>query len=188
MSVRSYGITGGIGSGKSYVCRLIEQAGGPVFYCDDVAKRIIATDPDVRRQLTTLVGKGVYTSDGHLQKSVLSAWICRGDEAAKQVDAIVHPKVAAAFEVWKEQQSTEKVYMECALLWESGFNRLVDCTVLVSAPDDVRLVRVMQRDHISEAKARQWMQLQMPEEEKKRRADIVITNIEGQPINLSPIL
>lgn len=183
-----YGITGGIGSGKSYVCRLLEEAGCPVFYCDDEAKRIIATHPVVRRELTALVGPGVYDADGKLQKKTLSAWICSGTEKAEQVNAIVHPRVAEAFRLWCRRQQSGRVYMECALLWESGFDRLVDVTVLVDAPDEVRLQRVMRRDNISEEKARSWMSLQLPEEEKIRRADIILQNTEGQTPDISIII
>ena len=91
------GITGGIGSGKSYVCRQLEAAGHPVFYCDDEAKRIIRTDAAVRRELSAVVGSEVYDAGGRLVKSVLAAWLCRGRDYAARVDAIVHPRVAAAF-------------------------------------------------------------------------------------------
>ena len=91
------GITGGIASGKSYVCRQLEAAGHPVFYCDAEAKRIIRTDPAVRRELTSLVGPEVYAADGQLVKSVLAAWLCRSRSHAAQVDAIVRPRVADAF-------------------------------------------------------------------------------------------
>lgn len=183
-----FGITGGIGSGKSFVCRLLEEAGCPVFYCDDEAKRIIATHPLVHQELTALVGPDVYAPDGKLQKKILSAWICSGEDKAQQVNSIVHPRVAEAFQHWCRQQVTERVYMECALLWESGFDRLVDKTVLVDAPDEVRLKRVMKRDNISEEKARSWMNLQMPEEEKRKRADFIIQNKDGQTPDISIIL
>lgn len=183
-----YGITGGIGSGKSYVCHLLENAGAPVFYCDDVAKRIIREDPTVRRQLTQLVGPETYDAEGRLCKSVLAAWLCRGRDASAQVDTIVHPRVAEAFRRWTDLQGVEKVYMECALLWESGFDRLVDYTVLVYAPDDVRLRRIMQRDGISAGTARRWMALQMPEEEKRARADIIIPNDDGTTPDISHII
>ncbi len=91
------GITGGIASGKSYVCHQLEAAGHPVFYCDDEAKRIIRTAPAVRRELSALVGPEVYTPEGQLNKPVLSAWLCRGQRQAHQVNAIVHPRVAEAF-------------------------------------------------------------------------------------------
>lgn len=176
----SYGITGGIASGKSAVCRLLHAMGHPVFYCDDEAKRIIRTDPDVRRELTAVVGEGVYDDEGRLVKSVLAAYICRGRDCSERVDAIVHPRVREAYKAWHARQTAETTFMECALLFESGFDRLVDRTVLVHTHDEVRLARLMQRDGISRAQARKWMALQMTEEEKLARADIVISN-DGTP-------
>ena len=176
----SYGITGGIASGKSAVCRLLHAMGHPVFYCDDEAKRIIRTDPDVRRELTAVVGEGVYDDEGRLVKSVLAAYICRGRDCSERVDAIVHPRVREAYKAWHARQTTETTFMECALLFESGFDRLVDRTVLVHTGDNIRLMRLMQRDGISRAQARKWMALQMTEEEKLARADIVISN-DGTP-------
>lgn len=91
------GITGGIGSGKSYICHLLEQAGHRVFYCDEVAKHIIRVHPTVRRELTALVGKELYDTEGELLKPVLRAYLCQGTEYAARVNAIVHPRVAEAY-------------------------------------------------------------------------------------------
>lgn len=173
---RRYGITGGIGSGKSHICQFIEKAGYPIFYCDDEAKRIIRTSPGVRQALTALVGPGVYSPSGTLEKSVLAAYLCRSPRHAARVDAIVHPEVAKAFVEWAGRQRAGKIFMECALLFESGFDRLVDHTVLISAPEEQRIRRVMQRDGVSREKALEWINLQMPEAEKARRADTVIRN------------
>ena len=163
-------------SGKSAVCRLLRSMGLPVFFCDDEAKRIIRTDPDVRRELTALVGDDVYDGEGRLVKSVLAAYLCRGGAYSARVDAIVHPRVREAYKAWHARQTAETTFMECALLFESGFDRLVDRTVLVHTGDEVRLARLMARDGITRAQARKWMALQMPEEEKLARADIVISN------------
>ena len=92
------GITGGIGSGKSYICKRLEEAGHRVFYCDDEAKRIMRTHPDVRRELTALVGPDLYSAeDASLQKSVMRAYLCQGEEYAERVNAVVHPRVAQAY-------------------------------------------------------------------------------------------
>ena len=173
-----YAVTGGIGSGKSFYCKTLEQKGLPVFYCDDEAKRIIRTHPEVKKQLTQLVGDEVYASDGTLQKPVLAAYICRGKSFAQQVDAIVHPRVAQAFEEWASEQllTHTDVYMECALLYESGFESLVDEVILVTASLETRIARVMQRDGVSREKALAWMALQLSEEEKEKRAHHIIYN------------
>lgn len=172
-----WGITGGIASGKSYVCRLLEAQGAPIFYTDPEAKRIIRTDPQVQEQLRSLVGAEVYDAEGRLVKRVLAAYLCQGREHSRRVDAIVHPRVAAAWQTFVEaHRSAPRVYMECALLFESGFDRLVDCTLHVSCPDDERLRRLMARDGIDREAALRWMALQMPETEKCRRAHHVLCN------------
>lgn len=180
-STRSYGITGGIGSGKSFICSILESHGFPVFYCDPIAKAIIRNDLEVRRELAALVGQDVYTDNG-LNKPVLAAYLCKGPAYAKQVDEIVHPRVAQAFLKWKESANAPVVFMECALLFESGFDLLVDRTIQVTVPEHVRIRRVMQRDCISEEKAKAWMNLQMPEEEKVQRANYQIINDGEAPI------
>lgn len=173
------GITGGIGSGKSHVCHMIESMGYPVFYCDDEAKRIIRTHPDVRQELCQLINPNLYDANGILQKKMLASHLCRGKEYAAQVDRIVHPRVAKAFQNWCMQQNATFCFMECALLFESGFDRLVQHVVHIDTPENVRLRRIMQRDNISEESARKWIALQMPETEKKQRADYCICNDDG---------
>ena len=182
------GITGGIGSGKSLVCRMLEEHGYAVFYCDDEAKRIIRSDAQVREALSRLI-EGVYNADGTLQKNVLAAYLCRGTDHAARVDAIVHPAVRRAFIAWAERQTAPRVFMECALLFESGFDQLCHQTALVYAPADVRIERVMQRDGVSREQALRWMALQMPEEEKRRRAHHIIYNArEGKMPDIAPLL
>ncbi len=173
---RRIALTGGIGSGKSYVCRQLERLGYPVFYCDEEARRIVRTDPVVHDALVQLVGSRVYTPDGELCKPVLRDYLCGGQTNASQVDAIVHPRVGEAFGQWAVRQSSARVFMECALLFEAGFNRYVDATILVSAPLEMRIARVMSRDGISRSKVLEWMALQMPEAEKARRADYIVLN------------
>lgn len=175
------GITGGIGSGKSYVCRELEALGVPVFYCDNEAKRLIRTDRPLQEALTALVGKDLY-ADGCLQKPVMAAYLCRGRDYAARVDALVHPRVADSFRSWCHRTDAPLLGMECALLFESGFDRLVDETLLIAAPEDVRLDRVIRRDGVSEEKARAWMALQMPEAEKARRARHQLLNDGATPI------
>lgn len=197
------GVTGGIGSGKSYVCRQIEAAGHAVFYCDDEAKRIIRADRQVMSELRRLVGENVYTSDGQLCKAVLAAYLCRGADCAARVNRIVHPRVAEAFRQFclarqvaegaplptlptGGQEITPQtlaalpasgtVFMECALLFETGFDRLTSRSVLVHVSHTTQLTRLMARDGISREKAEAWIALQMTEEEKLKRADCIITN------------
>ena len=176
------GITGGIGSGKSYVCAKIAQRGYPVFYCDDEAKHIIRTSPFVHDQLTALIGPGVYDDAGQLQKPVLAAYICSSKQHAAEVDRIVHPCVAERFLRWCEAQTAPVVFMECALLYESRFNVLVNLSALVVVDEETRLKRIMERDHVTEEKARAWIGLQMPEEEKAQLSDFLLHNADNNTL------
>ena len=156
------GITGGIGSGKSYVCKLLKARGIEVYDCDQAAKRIIRTSEEVRQKLLQLIGS--------LEKADIVRFLLESETNAKKIDAIVHPAVFHDFEESGYQ------WMESAILYESGANKLVDRVVVVTAPEEVRIQRVMQRDTISREKALQWMQRQWPQEELCRRADYEILN------------
>ncbi len=180
--LRKIAVTGGIGSGKSFVCTFLQELGIPVFNCDMEAKRIIRSDAEVRKALKALVGEEVYDADGRLCKPVLAAYLCEGKHHSMRVDTIVHPKVAEAYLAWTEMQTGPVVVMECALLYESGFDRLVDEVVHVSAPEELRIERVMQRDGIGRETALRWMALQMPEEEKSARATHIIYNVSAETL------
>lgn len=166
-------ITGGIGSGKSYVCARLAARGIAVYDCDSAAKRLINGSPDIRQRLTGLIGTDAYTSEGRLDKCVVAAFLLASEANAQAINAIVHPAVAHDF--------IEKgaAWMECALLFESGFDRLVDRTIAVTAPESVRIERITARDGISEAKAREWIARQWPQEKVRLMADYEIVN-DGQ--------
>lgn len=182
-------ITGGIGSGKSYVCRILEKHGIRVYDCDAVAKRLMRQDADLQVGLKKLVGEEVYSADGILQKPVLAQFILTSEANKQAVNDVVHPAVARDF----EQSDCE--WMESAILFDSGFNRRshFDKVVCVSAPVAVRLQRIMQRDHISQEKAQQWIDAVMPQEELIARSDYEIVNdgvreVETQVVHLLNLL
>ena len=156
------GITGGIGSGKSYVCRLLEQRGIEVYDCDAAAKRLIRTSRRMRQQLQQLIGS--------LQKADISRFLLASEENQQSVNAIVHPAVFQDFEESGMQ------WMESAILYESGADKLVDKVVVVTAPEEVRIQRVMSRDGITREKAQQWIARQWPQEQVRERADYEIVN------------
>lgn len=156
------GITGGIGSGKSYVCRLLERRGIEVYDCDAAAKRLIRTSTRLRRQLQKLIGS--------LEKADISRFLLASEENQQAVNAIVHPAVFQDFE------ESGKQWMESAILYESGADKLVDRVVAVTAPEEVRIRRVMNRDSISREQALQWIARQWPQELVRERADFEIVN------------
>ncbi len=164
------GITGGIGSGKSYVCRcLTAKYGIEVYDCDAAAKRLIRTSPVIQQELTVLIGEETYV-DGQLNKAAMAHFLLQSEDHAKAIDAIVHPAVFRDFE-----ESGMK-WMESAIMYESGIYQLVDQVIAVTAPLEVRIDRVMQRDHITREKVLQWIERQLPQEEVVRRANYEIVN------------
>ncbi len=157
------GITGGIGSGKSYVCKRLEARGFKVYDCDAAAKRLIRTSSEIQQQLTQLIGSP-------LNKAAMAKFLLQSEENAKAIDAIVHPAVFRDFEESGMQ------WMESAILYESGISQLVDTVIVVTAPQEIRIQRVMQRDGITREKVLEWMQRQWPQEEIRRRADFEVVN------------
>jgi dephospho-CoA kinase len=156
------GITGGIGSGKSYVCKLLALRGIEVYDCDAAAKRLMRTSPDIQKMLTELIGS--------TEKADIAQFLLQDEANAKAIDAIVHPAVFRDF----EESGIE--WMESAIMYESGIYQLVDRVIVVTAPDELRIQRVMQRDGISREKVLQWMARQWPQEEVRQRADFEIVN------------
>lgn len=170
------GITGGIGSGKTYVCQLLQQRGIPVYHCDDEAKRLMTESPLIRRRLTRLLGADAYTPSG-LNKPLIARYLFADQRHAERINRIVHPVVRQDFLQWTEQQQDAPlVVQECALLFESGFQDTVDVTVEVYAPLHLRLQRAVQRDQATPEQIQARMTQQMDEEEKRQRADFCILN------------
>lgn len=180
------GITGGIGSGKSYVSRLLtEHYGIPVYNTDSEAKRLMLSDEGIRRRLTALLGKEVYKSDGTLNKPLLANYLFADSCHAGQINAIVHPQVKADFLKWADLQTgCEIVALESAILFESGFDNIVDKVVMVYAPVELRIRRVMLRDGTTEEKIRQRIVAQMDDKAKQDRSDFIIFNDGNRPLNL----
>lgn len=156
------GITGGIGSGKSYVCKHLQQHGVSVYDCDAAAKRLIRTSLTLQKQIISLVGS--------LDKADMSRFLLANAANQQAMNAIIHPAVFQDFETSGMQ------WMESAILYESGANRLVDKVVVVTAPQEVRIQRIIERDGITRDKALQWMARQWPQDEVKRHADYEIVN------------
>lgn len=169
-------ITGGIGSGKSYVCKLLDERGITVYDCDAAAKRLMRTSETLQRQLTDLIGDEAYLAPGILNKAAVAKFLLASEQNARAIDAIVHPAVERDF------LASGLQWMESALLYQAGFERLVDIVIAVTAPEEVRIQRVMARDGISSEKAREWIARQWPQEAVSSRADYVILNDGLQPL------
>ena len=170
-------LTGGIGSGKSYVCKLLAERGISVYDCDAHAKELMRTSQSLQQQLSTLIGDDVFR-DGVLQKSILAAYLLCSEDHVQAVNAIIHPAVAHDFE------QSGQTWLESAILFDSGFDKRthIDKVVCVTAPEDIRIHRVMVRDGISRDKTLEWIERQLPQEEVLRRSDYEIINDGIRPL------
>ncbi len=170
----SIAITGGIGSGKTFVSNLLKERGIPIYNSDDEAKRLMVSDEGIRRDLMALLGEDVYQGDV-LNKPLLASYLFADAGNAARINAIVHPRVRADFSRWlAEHQDVEVAGLECAILYEAGFENTVDKVVMVYAPESLRIERAMKRDNATERQIRARIAAQMDDEEKCRRSDYVI--------------
>lgn len=178
----SIAITGGIGSGKSYVSQLLENRGIPIYNADDESKQLTASDDEIRNGLIELLGEKVY-QHGRLDKALLASYLFASDENAARVNAIIHPRVKAHFCKWLEKHADcEIVGLESAILYESGFDDVVDVVIVVYAPTSLRLKRAMERDQASETQIKSRMAAQMDDEMKRAMADYVVMNDGSMPL------
>ena len=169
------GITGGIGSGKSVVAALLELSGIPVYIADTLSKLLTTTSPVIREKLMALFGEELYTADG-LDKKRLASHIFGNPKRLEQVNAIIHPEVNRHFLAWADKQDAPACAIESAILFESGFNRIVDTTLMVYAPMEVRIARALERDAVPCEEIMRRIESQLPDEVKKEKSDYVIFN------------
>ena len=180
----SIAITGGIGSGKSYVSALLQEQGIPIYNADDEAKKLMLSDEGIREDLVALLGTDVYR-DGELNKAMLASYLFANSDNAVKVNSIIHPRVKDDFRRWVEsQKDVPLVGLESAILYESGFDDVVDQVVMVYAPKPVRLQRAMKRDNATEEQVRARMSAQMDDEEKRSKADFVLMNDGIMPLDV----
>jgi len=171
------GITGGIGSGKTTVCRIFEALGIPVYYADERAKWLMAHCAELRASITAAFGAAAYTDEGHLNRAYLADVVFNDSQQLNRLNALVHPAVGKDAAFWHaQQQDVPYTLKEAALLFESGSYQQLDRVITVFAPRELRLQRVMRRDGVSSEQVQARMARQLPEEEKINRADYVIYN------------
>lgn len=175
------GITGGIGSGKSTVCRIFASLGIPVFNADESAKRVMVEDRQLIAELIEAFGTETYFADGSLNRAHLSGIVFKDDQKLATLNSIVHPATFRAYDTWATAHSNAPyVVKEAALMFETIAHTRNDRNYLVTAPEALRIQRVMQRDGSTEAQIRERMAHQLSEEEKIKRADGIIYNDEQQ--------
>lgn len=173
------GITGGIGSGKSIVCRIFALLGIPVYDSDSRAKKLMNSDPKLIAGIRGLFGEEAYR-DGQLDRKYIASRVFGHPRQLEALNALVHPAVKADFRQWAERQKAPYVIEENAILFESGFYRDTDKTVAVSAPEALRIRRTRLRDGVTEEAVRMRMANQMSEPERLARVDYVLYSDEKQ--------
>jgi len=180
-SLFKLGITGGIGSGKTSVCRVFSVLGIPVFSADPAASEIMENDPEIRNKLNLIAGKDLY-SDGKLNRTDLANIIFNDHSILSKVNLLVHPVVFSEFRKWSMLQQSPYVIMEAAILFESGASKLVNKIATVAAPLQERIERVMQRNNLTLEQVNDRIRNQMSDEERIMKADYVIRNSENDMI------
>lgn len=175
------GITGGIGSGKSVVASLLKLYGIPVYIADTESKLLTDTSPVIKEKLTALLGNDLYTDKG-LNRNLLASHIFGNPEYLRQVNAIIHPEVDRHFVAWAQSQKSTICAIESAILFESGFDKVVDKSLMVYAPLPLRIERAVARDNAHREEIIRRINNQLPDETKKDRSDYVIFNDDKQAL------
>ena len=179
--MKRIGLSGGIGSGKSYVAEILEKMGYPVYYSDAQSKVLTDTHPEIKSELVNRFGKSIY-EQGTLNRSALASLIFNSEENRLFVNKLIHPIVRADFDAWCARQPSTLVFNEAAILFETGAYRQFDATVLVIAPLDIRIQRIMQRDQCTTEQAEARINSQWSDEKKLNLAEYVINNNNLDPI------
>lgn len=171
------GLTGGIGSGKSTVAKYIASKGIPVYIADDEAKKIM-TKKSVIHEIQNLFKENIILENGQLDRKKIAAIVFQDSSLLKKLNEVVHPKVKKHFEKWLEKNKEASfVVKELAILFETGGNTECDKVILVTAPEDVKINRVMKRDNVSREEILKRMKNQLSDAEKSMKSDYVVTNV-----------
>lgn len=174
-NVKKLGVTGGIGSGKSFVAGIFAECGIPCYDCDSAAKRIMLSNAELQHSLQNLIGAQIV-HNGTLDKSLIASFLFAGKDNASLINSTVHPFVIEDFNEWCKQKNAELVVLESAILYESGLENTVDYVAVVHAPSQVCLERAMKRDHATAQQIETRMNAQMSSEIKVSKADFIIEN------------
>lgn len=184
--IRKVGLTGGIGSGKTLIASIFEKLNIPVFYADEEAKLLINNDPEVQKEIKAEFGEDIY-QQGKLDKEKFASIIFHEQEKLQKVHQIVHSRVREVFATWADKQNAPYVIMEAAILFESGGYKFMDDNVLVYAPEELRIERVINRDNATAEDVKARIRHQQPDEEKINKADWVLYN-DGKKMVLPQII
>lgn len=181
------GLTGNIGSGKTTVAQIFEVLKVPVFNADMAAHSLFEKD-DFKLQLTSLFGNRIIDSGGNINRNEIASIVFSNNELLTQLNNLVHPEVFKLFKEWLKPLSNKKyIILEAAILFESSFNKYVDEVILVKAPEEIRIIRVMKRDNTSRDEVLERVKNQMPESKKEIYANYILNN-DGSQLILPQLL
>lgn len=188
-STITVGITGGIGTGKSIICRALSIMGYPVFYSDTVAKELLENDPETVKKVKQLFGDSAYI-ESKPNREYIASKVFVQPELRAALNSIIHPKVRDRFSAWTKAQNSSVVFNEAAILFETGAHKNYQFTILITSPEDIRLARILKRDDSSVDAVKKRMAAQWTDDKKIPLADFVIVNDEHKAIlpQLSEIL
>ncbi len=185
------GLTGGIGSGKSYVAAALQADGYPVYDCDNEAKRLIQQDSHVQQQIMELFGKEAYITPEHAaatspliyNRQYIASVVFEHPHMLQQLNAIVHPAVYRDIQAWHRRQTARYAFVESAILFESGLDGLFDTIVCITAPLEQRIARAMGRNRSTREQVEARIHQQMSDEERTKRSQLVVINDGNTPLN-----
>ena len=179
--MKKIGLTGGIGSGKTYVSSILKAMGFPVFSSDESAKSLMQYDPEIKKELIKIFGPTVYIS-GELNSVFLAGAVFSDDTLRSKINALIHPAVRHNFDQWAKKQNQLLVFNEAAILCETGAYVEFDACILVSAPDEIKIKRIMERNSCSRADAEARMAVQWSDAEKRKCCNYEIINSGDRPL------
>ncbi|MFY7667159.1 MAG: dephospho-CoA kinase [Crocinitomicaceae bacterium] len=179
--MKRIGITGGIGSGKSFIAKILEHMGFPVYYSDLRSKELTKSNPSIKTGLISLFGEEVY-SDNELNTQLVATKIFQNEEMRQKVNELIHPIVRKDFEDWVTNQKSTLVFNEAAILFETGSYKNFDANILICAPLELKIKRVMKRENCSKEDVLARMSKQWSDDEKSKLADFIINNDDCDPI------
>jgi dephospho-CoA kinase len=185
--VKTIGLTGGIGSGKTLVAKVFSILDAPVYYSDDESKKLLNTSQELKNSLKETFGKDIYQTDGTIRKEKFADIIFNDEAKLQQANQIIWPHVSRHFQEWAAQQTADFVLQESALLYESGAYKNHWANIVVDAPAELRIKRVTERDNSTPEQVIKRMKKQMPQKEKNNLADFIVIN-DGEKLILPQIL
>ena len=169
------GITGGIGSGKSYVCQILEKMGYAIFYSDLEAKKLMIQNKELIQQIKNIIGEHAYLNN-ELNKPIIRNFLYQNDVNKEKLNALIHPFVYQEFEKWADSIQKEIVFNESALLFETDSYKRFNKTILVTAPEEIRIKRLIIRDCLNVEEIKKRFNAQLNDTIKIKKADYIIEN------------